>query len=64
MISYVILDDRYNMIIDSKCTIETIEKVINDDKMKKMYEFTNDVNNKQVYWYQNINSKYLLIYEI
>lgn len=64
MISYVILDDRYNTIINSKCTIETIEKVKNDDKMKKMYEFTNEVNNKQVYWYQNINSKYLLIYEI
>ena len=64
MISYVILDDRFNMIIDSKCTMETIEKIINDKKMKKVYECKNEVNDTQMYFYKNINTRYLLIYEI
>lgn len=64
MISYVILDDRFNMIIDSECTMETIEKVKNDYKMIKLYEFKNEVKDTQIYWYMNINTRYLLIYEI
>ena len=27
-------------------------------------EFKNETNNKQVFWYQNINTKYIVIYEI
>ena len=64
MIKYVILDDRMNVVIDSECTMETIEKVKNDYKMKKVYECKNEVNDTQMYIYKNINTRYLLIYEI
>lgn len=62
MISYVILDDRYNKIIDNKTTEEIIQKAINKN-MIKIQEFKNQFNNKMVYWYKNINSNYILIYE-
>ena len=64
MIEYVILDNRYNKVIDNKCDAEIIEQVINDKNMKKVQEFKNEFNGKMVYWYQNINTKYMLIYEI
>lgn len=63
MISYVILDDRCNKIIDSNTNEEIINKVINDNSMVKKQEFKNYFNNKMVYWYENINTKYMLIYE-
>lgn len=63
MVEYVILDNRYNKIIDSKCYFEIIEKTINDKNMKKIQEFENQYNGKQVYWYQNLNTQYILIYE-
>lgn len=63
MISYVILDDRCNKIIDSETNEEIINKVINDNSMVKKQEFKNYFNNKMVYWYENINTKYMLIYE-
>lgn len=64
MIEYVILDNRYNKVIDNKCDAEIIEQVINDKNMKKVQEFKNEFNGKMVYWYQNINTKYMLIYEM
>lgn len=63
MISYVILDNRCNKIIDSKTNEEIINKAINDNSMVKKQEFKNYFNNKMVYWYENINTKYMLIYE-
>lgn len=63
MISYVILDDRFNKLIDSTTNEETINKAINDNSMVKKQEFKNYFNNKMVYWYENINTKYMLIYE-
>lgn len=63
MIEYVILDNRYNKVIDNKCDAEIIEQAINDKNMKKVQEFKNEFNGKMVYWYQNINTKYMLIYE-
>ena len=64
MVNYVILDNRYNKVIDSTCDYEIIKKVINDKNTKKVQEFKNDINGKMVYWYQNINTKYILIYEM
>ena len=64
MINFTILDDRYNKIIDGQCTIETINEVINDKRNIKVGEFKNETNNTQVFWYQNINTKYIVIYEI
>ena len=64
MINFTILDNRYNKVIDSKCTIETINEVINDKRNIKVREFKNEINNTQVFWYQNINTKYIVIYEI
>ena len=64
MINFTILDDRYNKVIDSQCTIETIHEVINDKRNIKVREFKNEINNTQVFWYQNINTKYIVIYEI
>lgn len=63
MISYVILDDRCNKIIDGETNEEIINKAINDNSMVKKQEFKNYFNNKMVYWYENINTKYMLIYE-
>ena len=63
MISYVILDDRFNKIIDSKTNEDTINKVIDDNAMVKTQEFKNYFNNKMVYWYENPKNKYMLIYE-
>ena len=64
MINFTILDDRYNKVIDGQCTSETINEVINDKRNIKVREFKNETNNKQVFWYQNINTKYIVIYEI
>ena len=64
MINYTILDDKYNKVIDDKCTIEVINEVINDKRNIKVGEFKNETNNTQVFWYQNINTKYIVIYEI
>ena len=64
MINFTILDDRYNKVIDGQCTIETINEVINDKRNIKVREFKNETNNTQVFWYQNINTKYIVIYEI
>lgn len=64
MINFTILDDRYNKVIDGQCTIETINEVINDKRNIKVGEFKNETNNTQVFWYQNINTKYIVIYEI
>lgn len=64
MINFTILDDRYNKVIDGQCTIETINEVINDKRNIKVREFKNEINNTQVFWYQNINTKYIVIYEI
>lgn len=64
MVEFIILDNRYNKVIDSKCNTEIIEQAINDKNMKKIQEFKNEINHKMVYWYQNINTKYMLIYEI
>ena len=64
MINFTILDNRYNKVIDGQCTIETINEVINDKRNIKVREFKNETNNKQVFWYQNINTKYIVIYEI
>lgn len=64
MINFTILGDRYNKVIDSQCTIETINEVINDKRNIKIREFKNEINNTQVFWYQNINTKYIVIYEI
>ena len=50
--------------IDGQCTIETIDEVINDKRNIKVREFKNEINNAQVFWYQNINTKYIVIYEI
>lgn len=64
MINFTILDNRYNKVIDGQCTIETINEVINDKRNIKVREFKNEINNTQVFWYQNINTKYIVIYEI
>lgn len=64
MINYTILDDRYNKVIDGQCTTEVINEVINDKRNIKVREFKNEANNTQVFWYQNINTKYIVIYEI
>ena len=64
MINFTILDNRYNKVIDGQCTIETINEVINDKRNIKVGEFKNETNNTQVFWYQNINTKYIIIYEI
>lgn len=64
MINFTILDNRYNKVIDGQCTIETINEVINDKRNIKVGEFKNETNNTQVFWYQNINTKYTVIYEI
>ena len=64
MINFTILDNRYNKVIDGQCTIETINEVINDKHNIKVGEFKNETNNTQVFWYQNINTKYIVIYEI
>ena len=64
MINFTILDNRYNKVIDGQCTIETINTVINDKRNIKVGEFKNETNNTQVFWYQNINTKYIVIYEI
>ena len=64
MINFAILDNRYNKVIDGQCTIETINEVINDKRNIKVGEFKNETNNTQVFWYQNINTKYIVIYEI
>ena len=64
MINFTILDNRYNKVIDGQCTIETINEVINDKRNIKVGEFKNETNNTQVFWYQNINTKYITIYEI
>ena len=64
MINFTILDNRYNKVIDGQCTIETINEVINDKPNIKVGEFKNETNNTQVFWYQNINTKYIVIYEI
>ena len=64
MINFTILDNRYNKVIDGQCTIETINEVINDKRNIKVGEFKNETNNTQVIWYQNINTKYIVIYEI
>lgn len=64
MINFTILDNRYNKVIDGQCTIETINEVINDKRNIKVREFKNEINNTQVFWYQNINTKYIIIYEI
>lgn len=64
MINFTILDNRYNKVIDGQCTIETIDEVINDKRNIKIREFKNEINNAQVFWYQNINTKYIVIYEI
>lgn len=64
MINFTILDDRYNKVVDGQCTIETINEVINDKRNIKVREFKNEINNTQVFWYQNINTKYIVIYEI
>ena len=64
MINYTILDDKYNKVIDDKCTIEVINEVINYKRNIKVGEFKNETNNTQVFWYQNINTKYIVIYEI
>lgn len=64
MINFTILDNRYNKVIDGQCTIETINEVINDKRNIKVGEFKNETNNTQVFWYQNINTKYIVIYEI
>ena len=64
MINFTILDNRYNKVIDGQCTIETINEVINDKRNRKVGEFKNETNNTQVFWYQNINTKYIVIYEI
>ena len=64
MLNFTILDNRYNKVIDGQCTIETINEVINDKRNIKVGEFKNETNNTQVFWYQNINTKYIVIYEI
>ena len=64
MINFTILDNRYNKVIDGQCTSETINEVINDKRNIKVGEFKNETNNTQVFWYQNINTKYIVIYEI
>lgn len=64
MINFTILDNRYNKVIDGQCTSETINEVINDKRNIKVREFKNEINNTQVIWYQNINTKYIVIYEI
>ena len=64
MINFTIRDNRYNKVIDGQCTIETINEVINDKRNIKVGEFKNETNNTQVFWYQNINTKYIVIYEI
>ena len=64
MINFTILDNRYNKVIDGQCTSETINEVINDKQNIKVGEFKNETNNTQVFWYQNINTKYIVIYEI
>ena len=64
MINFTILDNRYNKVIDGQCTIETIDEVINDKRNIKVREFKNEINNAQVFWYQNINTKYIVIYEL
>ena len=64
MINFTILDNKYNKVIDGQCTIETINEVINDKRNIKVGEFKNETNNTQVFWYQNINTKYIVIYEI
>ena len=64
MINFTILDNRHNKVIDGQCTIETIDEVINDKRNIKVREFKNEINNAQVFWYQNINTKYIVIYEI
>ena len=64
MINFTILDNRYNKVIDGQCAIETINEVINDKRNIKVGEFKNETNNKQVFWYQNINTKYIVIYEM
>lgn len=64
MINFTILDNRYNKVIDGQCTSETINEVINDKRNIKVGEFKNELNNTQVIWYQNINTKYIVIYEI
>lgn len=64
MINFTILDNRYNKVIDGQCTSETINTVINDKRNIKVGEFKNEINNKQVFWYQNINTRYMVIYEI
>ena len=64
MINFTILDNRYNKVIDGQCTIKTINEVINDKRNIKVGEFKNETNNTQVIWYQNINTKYIVIYEI
>ena len=64
MINFTILDNRYNKVIDGQCNIETINEVINDKRNIKVGEFKNETNNTQVFWYQNINTKYIVIYEI
>ena len=64
MINFTILDNRYNKVIDGQCTSETINEVINDKRNIKVGEFKNELNNAQVIWYQNINTKYIVIYEI
>lgn len=64
MINFTILDNRYNKVIDGQCTSETINEVINDKRNIKVGEFKNETNNTQVFWYQNINTKYTVIYEI
>lgn len=64
MINYIILNNKYKIVIDSKCEYKVIEEVINDKNNVKVQEFKNYENGKMVYWYQNINTKYMLIYEM
>jgi len=63
MIEYAILDDRHNKVISSQTSKEVIEKVINNNKMKKIQEFKNYVNDKIVYWYKHKDTKYIVIFE-
>ena len=64
MINFTILDNRYNKVIDGQCTIETINEVINDKRNIKVGEFKNENQQHTSFWYQNINTKYIVIYEI
>ena len=63
MIEYTILDNRYNTIINDKTNKNIIEKIIKDNKMLKIKEFKNYVNNAMQYWYKHSESNYILIFE-